>query len=284
MGRDVPDVLWGTESTAITLRAGSITSTSATGLTMPYGGVSDGIEYRYNGGVVEFSDPLDVQVASPNGEIKPLGIIFGNSSVAAEAGSVIDLSGGGQLLGAGFVSGRGGSVDILRQALSSANPAYGTNGGDGIYAIVPTGSAAYAPIAPDVGAGDPRVGQTITLTRKTGNLPAGTYVLLPSIYALLPGAYRIELGTSSAVDSDNVAQHSGSFVSQGYLGSPVAGLRDALPTSFVLTPADAVRTLSRYDETDAGKFVRRAETSGRTGCADSPVQSSAHRHNLRFQG
>jgi len=93
------------------------------------------------------------------------------------------------------------------------------------------------------------------LTRKTGNLPAGTYVLLPSIYALLPGAYRIELGTSSAVDSDNVAQHSGSFVSQGYLGSPVAGLRDALPTSFVLTPADAVRTLSRYDETSYAAFA-----------------------------
>ncbi|MFG3757453.1 hypothetical protein, partial [Klebsiella pneumoniae] len=43
-------------------------------------------------------------------------------SVNVAAGATIDLSGGGKLSGAGFISGRGGSLNILNTPLVNANP------------------------------------------------------------------------------------------------------------------------------------------------------------------
>lgn len=252
-----PDNLFASQSTIptdVTLRAGSVTSTSAAGLLMPYGGTSDGVDYRYDGKVINFLDVIDVQLYSGY-YFKPQGVAFELATLRSEAGSLIDVSGGGELTGAGFVSGRGGSVDVLRTALANANPAYGGSGRNAVYAIVPSSSAAYAPIAPDAGTGDPHIGQTITLTQETGGLPAGTYVLMPSTYALLPGAYRVEIGAASTVDNGKVMAHNGSFVASGYLGVAASGLRDALPTELVLTPAETVRTFSSYDETSYAAFA-----------------------------
>ncbi|MES1448502.1 hypothetical protein ABUT38_18400, partial [Vibrio cholerae] len=89
---------------------------------------------------------------------------------------VLDLSGGGELTGAAFVRGRGGSVDVLRHALADANPGFSfSNPGNAVYAIVPGYGAGYAPLAPDAGAGDPAVGRRVTVGAGVPGLPAGTY-------------------------------------------------------------------------------------------------------------
>lgn len=245
----------GAGDTAVTLRAGSVTSTSAAGLTMPYGGVSDGVEYRYDGKIIKFEDVLDTLIQSTDGSQRPVGIVFGNSTLTAEEGAVLDVSGGGELTGAGFVGGRGGSVDVLRHALADANPSYGQSGDNQVYAIVPESAAFYAPVAPDEGAGAPAVGRRITLDRAIGGLAAGTYVLMPSTYALLPGAYRVEIGARAGVDTAVVAQNSGSYIAQGYLSTAATGVRDALPSTLIVTPAAAVRRLSYYDETTYAAFA-----------------------------
>src|SRR5262249_34319249 len=87
---------------AIHFLPGSITSVSGAGLVMPYGGSVDGITYSYNGTAVRLSGAGSLGAAT-----------FAVRHFDAQAGSVLDLSGGGELTGAGFVSGRGGSVNVL---------------------------------------------------------------------------------------------------------------------------------------------------------------------------
>ncbi|KAG1360429.1 hypothetical protein G6F61_014411 [Rhizopus arrhizus] len=56
--------------------------------------------------------------------VDTVGVDLHANSVDIQAGALLDLSGGGTLTGAGFVSGRSGSVDVRSHALRDANPAY----------------------------------------------------------------------------------------------------------------------------------------------------------------
>jgi hypothetical protein len=113
----------------VNLKPGSITSVSAAGLTIPYGGTTDGVSYNYNGTAVTFTD----STGRPTAAVSLLG-----QSVNVESGAVLDLSGGGNVTGAGFISGRGGSVDVLTTALANANPANSFSApGNAVYAIMP---------------------------------------------------------------------------------------------------------------------------------------------------
>ncbi len=179
----------GSESGAntINLLPGSITSTSSKGLIMPYGGTVDGIDWYY----------ADKKIALEGAVSATRGVSLFGVKVDVQSGALIDLSGGGDLTGAGFVSGRGGSIDVLRNPLIKANPVYGFSAsGNTVYAIVPNQASGYAPVGPDAGAGNPLVGQQITLDGSVPGLPAGTYTLMPSTYALLPGAFRVEIAAT----------------------------------------------------------------------------------------
>jgi filamentous hemagglutinin family protein len=234
-------------------RAGSLTSVSANGLTMPFGGTTDGVTYSESDGT--FVD-LGSALVNSNGSVHiPTGILISGASIIGEAGAVLDLSGGGNLTGEGFISGRGGSVDVLKTPLINANPNNRSisSASDKVYAIVPSYTGRYAPVISDKGAGDPAIGQQITLTDSVGGLPAGTYTLLPSSYALLPGAYRVEIGGTQMQTGQSV-QSGGSWVSSGYLGVSGTAMREALPSRIVLSSADTVRTMSQYNEMSYSDF------------------------------
>jgi len=251
----------------VTLRDGSVTSTSAAGLTMPYGGTSDGLRYLYNGEEVTFVDLADLAIKNDGGvplESIESGIAMGQVVLTAEQGALLDVSGGGELTGAGFFTGRGGSVDVLRTSLFNANPTNLFSSADAqVFAIVPGHPSAYAPVAPDSGAGASMIGQQITLTEAVGELPAGTYTLMPSTYALLPGAYRIELGGQSLASHAAVDTPAGSFSANGYLGIANTDVRDMAPTAVTLTPGAVVRSYSQYNETHYADFaITNAATFG----------------------
>ncbi|RQO63792.1 filamentous hemagglutinin [Variovorax sp. KBW07] len=242
----------------VLLRDGSITSTSARGLDLPYGGTVDGLNYLYNGQAVRFSDLAEVagDPSDPHDVYVRPGIVFSQTRLDAQPGSLVDISGGGQLRGAGFFTGRGGSVDVLRTPLVNANPAHAfSSPGAGVFAIVPGFDAGYAPVLPDMGAGAPRVGQQVRFDAPVGGLPAGTYTLLPSTFALLPGAWRVELGARGEQQQFDALRASGSQRASGYLGIANTGVRDALPTAMTLTPGQAVRSLSQYNETGYADFA-----------------------------
>lgn len=229
---------------------GSLTSISGGGLLMPYGGTVDGVKYRYAGQDVE------LEATSSDGNLARKINIQGKLIDVAE-GAVLDLSGGGELTGGGFVRGRGGSVDVLRYAMADANPGFAfSRSGNAVYALVPGFSGIQAPIAAEAGAGNPAVGRQITIDAGVPGLPAGTYTLLPSTYALLPGAFRVELGAQGAADVAVAARtRGGSWVGSGRLGSTLTGQQAALPTQLLITPADVVRRHAQYNETSYNAFV-----------------------------
>ncbi|WP_292225341.1 filamentous haemagglutinin family protein [Brevundimonas sp.] len=231
------------------LMPGSITSVSGAGLLMPYGGTVDGVRYIYDGKVIE----LNPQGWTSNGAPT---ITMNVASLDTREGSVMDLSGGGELTGAGFISGRGGSVDVLRVPFADANPGFGfSQSGNQVYALVP-GYVGYAPSAENAGAGAPGLGRQVTIPEGVPGLAAGTYTLMPSTYALLPGAFRVEIGQGVTPDLSGVTSTgAGSFIAAGYLGTLNTGQRDVQASALLITPADMVRKHTGYNETSLNAFV-----------------------------
>ncbi|MFX9962144.1 hypothetical protein ABTP39_19355, partial [Acinetobacter baumannii] len=85
----------------VRLLAGSITSVAlADGQIVPYGQTEDGINWFYN------SD------AAPLGSAPSKSMRLSGVNVAAEQGSTIDVSGGGDLLAFEFIKGKGGTKDV----------------------------------------------------------------------------------------------------------------------------------------------------------------------------
>ncbi|QBR44784.1 filamentous haemagglutinin family protein [Stenotrophomonas indicatrix] len=234
----------------VDLLAGSVTSISGAGLALPFGGTVDGVSWRRNG--------ADFDVLGPGSISIPIGIDIVANAFSGAAGSVLDVSGGGELSGAAFVAGRGGSVDILRHALADANPRYRFSGSDNaVYAIMPGRSVTQAPLGTADGSADPRVGQQIVITSGVPGLPAGTYTLLPASYALQKGAFRVEVGAESAVGSRQpVATGTGSWRVSGHQAQSLGGGVSPLLTDLVLTPAEVVRRHASYNETSYSAFVQ----------------------------
>ncbi|MDN8663491.1 filamentous haemagglutinin family protein [Stenotrophomonas indicatrix] len=234
----------------VDLLAGSVTSISGAGLALPFGGTVDGVSWRRNG--------ADFDVLGPGSTNIPIGIDIVANAFSGAAGSVLDVSGGGELSGAAFVAGRGGSVDILRHALADANPRYRFSGSDNaVYAIMPGRSGTQAPLGTADGSADPRVGQQIIITAGVPGLPAGTYTLLPASYALQKGAFRVEVGAESAVGSRQpVATGTGSWRVSGHQAQSLGGGVSPLLTDLVLTPAEVVRRHASYNETSYSAFVQ----------------------------
>lgn len=197
-----------TKTLELTLGSKSVTSVSAIdpitgkGVIIPYGVSTNGSNWIDPGGNDITSSGLpqkSLQVAA--------------ESVVTEAGSVIDVRGGGDLMAYRFESGLGGTVDILAST--------------GAYAVVPSyGSefAPYAPFNPSTGAtalnGNPgyinstlHVGDQVRLDGG-GGLPAGVYTLLPARYALLPGAFLVTPLSGSA--QGTIGKPDGSAIVSGY--------------------------------------------------------------------
>ncbi|HIE1864240.1 TPA: filamentous hemagglutinin family protein [Pseudomonas aeruginosa] len=246
--------LSGAESRQVELVSGSLTSVSGAGLVMPYGGTTDGVNYRYDGKEVSL-----VGAGGASGTALTTGITLNGQRVTVAEGARLDLSGGGELTGAGFISGRGGSTDARYHPLVQIDadgrfhlPELGDNP---VYAILPGAQPGYAPQGGEPGAVAPLAGQQITLTQGIPGLPAGTYTLLPSTYALLPGAFRVELngrGTPGATQ----ALRNGSWSSAGYLSVGGTAIRDSLASQVILSSADTLRRYSQYNETSYADFVR----------------------------
>ncbi|HCP6235235.1 filamentous hemagglutinin family protein [Pseudomonas aeruginosa] len=247
----------GQNADKVELLSGSLTSVSGAGLTLPYGGTVDGQVWRYAGEEIALTG---VGGSFNERGIMDTGVDLGGRSVRVASGATLDLSGGGELLGAGFVSGRGGSTDARYNPLVRFDeegrfdlPGLADNP---IYAIVP-GVQRIAPVAAEGGAVDPLVGQQISIGSGVPGLSAGTYTLLPSTYALLPGAYRVELNGQAGLGRSAPTQlmRSGSWSLAGQLSLVGTGVRDELFRQVLLTPADVLRRHSQYNETSYSDFA-----------------------------
>jgi hypothetical protein len=243
---------------ALDLLPGSLTSISLEGLVIPFGGTGDGLTY---------TSPIAIDNNLSNTGPK---LTLSAPSVRADAGARLDLSGGGTLAGAGFISGRGGSVDRRFVPFDSSHAT-------GVYALVPGYQSGYAPRAGVNSAAAypgsiPGIGSQITIPAGVPGLPAGTYTLLPAEYSLLPGAYRVELdGAASFRAPDSVALRNGSYRVAAYTGIANTAIRASLPSFATITPAKALRTFSAYNETSYDQFVINNPSAALFGNTRAPI-------------
>lgn len=246
----------------VTLEAGSITSVSANELTIPYGTTVDLTEYYFS---PTSSTPI---TAPPVAELR-----LGADVITTTAGAVVDATGGGSLYAYEFVSGTGGSRDVLNRFntdLFSSNDGLTYADGRQVYAILPVASAGTTAFYDPVYSGDygslygSDVGKTVHLDGVAG-LPAGDYLLLPAKYALLPGAMRLveNVGAPAPLTNGSGSLLDGSFVVGGVYGVAGTGLVDSARWSFTVQNQSTFLKYSRIEQTDAAKnFTALASKSG----------------------
>jgi hypothetical protein len=158
-----------TAEKTLTLADGGLTSTSTEGQVIPFGRTQGGIDWTY---------PLGDQTLLF--DIPPAQRVrLEANAIDVARGSIIDVSGGGDLTAYEFIPGPGGTHDVL-------DPASGS------YAILPGLAPTYAPFDPlESPSAGLTPGDSLIVAAGVPGLPAGTYALLPARYALLPGAFLV---------------------------------------------------------------------------------------------
>lgn len=207
---------------SLVLAAGSVTSVSAAGADILYGTATDTTWTRPN--ATAMAAPPDKRISLSAG------------SVSTEAGSVVDVSGGGDLLATEFVPGPGGSNNILASS--------------GAYALVP-GHAALSSHATTATGAAP-AGQQVHIARAItlpdgSRLPAGDYTLLPPDYAMLPGAFLLRPASAptALASGTSIAQTDGSVLLGATLGRAGSTAAPGLPQTWQLM---SKATLLKYSE------------------------------------
>ena len=235
-------------SYAVDLLAGSVTSVSLNGQTVPYGGTVDGVTYSYNGAAVGTFNPS---------------ITLAGAQQTVQAGALLDLSGGGVLSGAGFITGRGGSTNVLTTPLLQFD-ASGSLYAPGlasapVYAIVPGYASGYAPVSPVEAAQGygsvPGIGQQITIGAGVPGVAPGTYTLLPSYYALLPGAARVQIDAGQRDTIPGVTTlGAGSYELNATRSVANTASASAVPVAVIVTTAAGVALNSQYNQEDYATY------------------------------
>ncbi|GER21038.1 filamentous haemagglutinin family protein [Variovorax boronicumulans] len=218
----------------LSLGAGSLTSVSGAGVTVPFGTLSNNEHWHDPTQGVDVANPSRGSLVAPPEKR----ITMKSPDVALARGAVVDIAGGGDLHASEFVPGPGGSHDVL------AMP--------GMYAILP-GQAGAAPVAAGAGAG--AAGQRVWLAGGPG-LAAGWYQLLPARFALLPGAFAVQATGKAWGGARAPATRApdGSLVMQGRAGDTHGGRQDARTTAWRVMSGGTLRRYSEYNEATANDF------------------------------
>jgi hypothetical protein len=275
--------------TAITLGKGSLTSVSANGLIIPYGyttnaaSISTNTTWSYN---TDPSDPLVAQtITAPPAKL----ITINAGKVTVASGATIDESGGGNLYAGEFVPGTGGSLNIF--AGQNKNIAASAN----VYAVMPGYTSSVTPYDPAISTGGPSIGQQVYLGGIPG-LPAGTYTLLPSQYAQLPGAFLVTLQTAPAASTVATTRTpipattlaDGSALTSGYFISSGSSATDQHWSVFKVMSGAVARQYSQIVDSYANTFFPQLAAVNGTGVPrlprDAGQLSITANSSLTFQG
>ncbi|RUL75236.1 filamentous haemagglutinin family protein [Dyella choica] len=261
----------------VTLGAGSLSSVSLNGETIPYGNTTDGLEWNYAGAANVAISPLSAPPAKS--------ITIAGNNVSLDSGATIDIRGGGSLQASEWVPGTGGTVNVLTQYQTSyANSTAGVQvpqyaDGRPIYAILPGYTSPVSPqdaamsSAANAGAG-PAMGQSVYLSGIAG-LPAGYYTLLPAGYATLPGAYRVVQNTNPVAQNTVLGQNAvlpdGTLSVTGYFANALDGAHASTNTTFLVQSAPVWQQYSQYRFTDADAYFTAQAVSNGTLAPSLPA-------------
>jgi filamentous hemagglutinin family protein len=223
------------------LAPGNVTSTSAEGLTIPFGTTQGGFDWTY-----ELTDDAGTLVYGVDGRVVPaqqVSLIAARTDI--DSGALIDVSGGGDLLAYEFVPGVGGSRDVLSAAVRPDE-----------FAIVPSLDLRVAAYDPREYTGSSlQPGDSIFLEDSPG-VPVGEYTLLPARYALLPGAFLIRAtnGASDFPVDETPQRFDGATVVSGYRTLANTAIGDSRRSAFAVRPAALALREAEYTTTSADAF------------------------------
>jgi filamentous hemagglutinin len=231
--------------TALNLQPGSMTSVSGAGQIIPFGQTElGGLEWLY--AAAGFSAPLTI-TGIPQRQIQ-----LQAPSVSIAAGATVDLRGGGDLYAFEWVPGSGGTTDAL------------ANGSvPGLYAIIPGLQSAYAPYDAEATPGSGlQPGASIYISAGAG-IPAGTYALLPARYALLPGAYLVQVqpGYSNLAPGQVAFLPDGTPVVAGYATFGNTGLHSSGFEAIAVWPGSYGQQLAQYQNSLGSTYFAAAAAS-----------------------
>ena len=251
---------------ALTLSAGSVTSTSADGETIPFGNTQAGTTWVYPLGP-QGSGYSTLVYGTGAGEQAPpsQNILLNGVNIDVQSGANIDVSGGGNLQAYEWIAGTGGTSDVL--------------GSTGSYAIVPALHAQVAPYDPlfSFTSSVPRLGEAVYLSAGSGVTP-GTYILLPARYALLPGAYLVTPMSGTKYQDMQPGQTSpgadGGTIVAGYLTTSGLSYGSSRWNGFDVTPASIFLNESQYTVSGGNQFFGNEEASAATEAASNTVVSA----------
>ena len=163
---------------SLVLGAGSLTSVSGAGLTIPFGETELGARQWVYG----VQGALVVPVAG----VPTRSVTLGGPSVTLAARATVDVRGGGDLQAFEWVPGSGGTKDALAAGVTP-----------GLYAILPSlGAGQLWPGDPQESSGYTGAPNGTIYWSGGGGLAAGSYALLPARYALLPDSFLVQLQSS----------------------------------------------------------------------------------------
>ena len=300
----------------VLLKAGSLTSVAAVdfgsgfGFVIPFGLSPDGLSWI---------DPRGVNITA-NGAPQKSVSIAGNN-VTTEAGSVIDIRGGGDLLAYRWIPGAGGSIDILGSGTTPWADGTAYQPGDLVtfggktwsarvrnsgerpvislfwsevqesFAVIAGYQSPVAPYAVNSVAqsldGDPGyVSSKLHIgdritISKTPGLSAGTYTLLPARYALLPGAFLVT-PTAKQLRGETLLLD-GSTIAPGYQSNRFNQPEEVSPlrAQFKISPFDTYSQRAEYATYLGNEFFKAA---AERLDIDQPQELPGDAGYLAFQG
>jgi len=218
------------------LGEGSLTSVSGAGQLIPFGQTYNRRDWLYpveSNNILVFDTPPEKK------------LVLSGAEIDLQQGSVVDLSGGGDLLAYEFQPGIGGSFDYL----APDSPSY--NGG---FAIVPGLGSSWAPYDHLQRDHYSALGSQIYLSGTAG-LSAGHYTILPPRYALLPGAFLVTPVANSQDQREVTRNAAGLPVIPGYRSLAGTGeVRESRWHGFLIENGQQLRKHSQYDEPTANSF------------------------------
>jgi filamentous hemagglutinin family protein len=260
---------------SVVLKAGSLTSTSASGKLIPYGETRNLTDWVYP---TVFDNIL---TAAPEKSVNVFALSAhfdgaANGLAAAE----IDLSGGGDVYATEFIPGLGGQRQILTTSLTSDRTAP-------VYAILPGAQPFAAPV--DLFGYSNLIsdlpGQTITLLDDVPGLRAGTYTLLPGAYATLPGAFRIQVQPTPTTEIKAgmvLPQLDGSYIVAGKSGINGTQISSSLNIAYRISPKESWSLYSDIRTSLGSTFF--ANLAAKRGVSAPPLPSDAGRLSLTLSG
>lgn len=290
-------IAFGTAATpdgTVTFGAGSVTSVSGAGISVPYGTTTDLSKYFFTPGTSQALTRL------PSGALSVTA-----TQITVTKGGTVNGSGGGDVFAFEFVSGTGGSRDVLSRFNTDPFSSNGYNATTGIgyqyadqrqvYALVPAAQAAkiayYDPIYSADYSASPafdnngvrgptnlyglNAGMAVTLDGGAG-IAAGQYVLMPAHYALLPGAYRIVQNTGSAAPAAGSVQtlRDGSIVMGGTLGTAGTDLAGSQRLSFTIQSQASFLKYSNIQTTSGSTEIANAAKAANLATPALPLDAA----------